>query len=77
MYNLKTLIKDKTCLKNPNKPSYIDLLQTDQKVFKIQWLLKQGCNFYKMCNTVIKKYYSKQKPIIHYCNFKDFDNGAL
>ena len=30
IYNLKNLIKDKTCFKNPNKPSCIDLIITNR-----------------------------------------------
>ena len=34
-------------------------------------------DFHKMCITVMKMYYSKQKPIIHYRKFKDFNNGSF
>ena len=35
-------------------------------------------DFHKMCITVMKMYYSKQKPtIIHYRKFKDFNNNAF
>ena len=33
--------------------------------------------FHKMCITVTKMYYSKQKSIIHYCKFKDFNNDSF
>ena len=33
---------------------------------------------HKMCITVVKMYYSKQKPfIIHYRKFKDFNNDSF
>ena len=35
-------------------------------------------DFHKMCITVMKMYYSKQKPtIIHYRKFKDFNNDSF
>ena len=34
-------------------------------------------NFHKMCITLMKMYYSKQKPIIHYRKFKDFNNDSF
>ena len=43
IYNLKHLIKDKKCLKNPTKPTCIDLIVTNRaNVCKILWYLKQG-----------------------------------
>ena len=30
IYSLKNVIKNKTCFKNPNKPSYIDLVITNR-----------------------------------------------
>ena len=35
IYGCKNLIKDNTCFKNPEKPSCIDLIITDQNAFKI------------------------------------------
>ena len=35
-------------------------------------------DFHKMCITVMKMYYSEQKPsIIHYLKFKDFNNDSF
>ena len=35
-------------------------------------------DFHKICITVLKLYYSKQKrSIIHYCKFKDFINDSF
>ena len=35
-------------------------------------------DFHKMCITVMKMYYSKQKPtIIHYRKFRDFSNDSF
>ena len=80
IYNLKNVIKDKTCFKNPNKPSCIDLVITNRpKGFQNSMVIGTGLSdFHKMCITVMKMYYSKQKPtIIHYRKFKDFNNNAF
>ena len=80
IYNFENLIKDKTCFKNPNKPSYIDLIITNRtKSFQNSMVIETGLSdFNKMCITVIKMYYSKQKPsIIHYRKFNDFNNDAF
>ena len=80
IYNFKNLIKDKTCFKNPNKPSCIDLIITNRpKCFQNSMVIETGLSdFHKMCITVMKMYYSKQKPsIIHYRKFKDFNNDAF
>ena len=44
IYNFKNLIKDKTCFKNPNKPSCIDLIIANR-----QKLLKQGYLIFTKC----------------------------
>ena len=42
-------------------------------------LIKTGLsNFHKICVTIMKMHYSKQKPsIIHYRKFKHFDNDTF
>ena len=80
IYDLKNLIKDKTCFKNPNKPSCIDLIITNRpKSFQNSMVIETGLSdFHKMCITVMKMYHSNQKPsIIHYRKFKDFNNDAF
>ena len=70
----------KTCFKNPNNPSCIDLLITNRpKRFQNSMAIETGLSdFHKMCITVMKMYYSKQKPtIIHYRKFKDFNNDSF
>ena len=67
IFNLKHLIKDKTCFKNPTKPICIDLIVTN----------RPKCFQDKMSVTVIKIYYTKQKPsIVHYCKFKNLCNDS-
>ena len=80
IYNLKNIIREKTCFKNPNNPSCIDLIITNRpKSFQNSMVIETGLSdFHKMCITVMKMYYSKQKPtIIHYPKFKDFDNDSF
>ena len=80
IYNLKNIIREKTCFKNPNNPSCIDLIITNRpKSFQNSMVIETGLSdFHKMCITVMKMYYSKQKPtIIHYRKFKDFNNDSF
>ena len=60
LYNLKNIVQDKTCFRNPNKPNCIDLIITNQIQFVT--LMRMSC--------------SKQKPtIIHYRKYNDFDDN--
>ena len=77
IYNLKQLIKDKTCFKNPTKPTCIDLIITNRpKCFQDSLVIETGLSyFHKMSATVMKMYYTKQKPsIVRYRKFKNFCN---
>ena len=63
-----------------SKPSCIDLVITNRsKSFQNSMVIETGlADFHKMCITVMKMYYSKQKPtIIHYRKFKNFSNNAF
>ena len=43
IYNLKHLIKDKTCFKNPTKPTCIDLIATNSpKCFQDTMVIETG-----------------------------------
>ena len=78
--NSKNLFKDKTCFKNLNKPSCINLIITNRpESFLNSMVIETGLpDFHKMCIAVIKMYYSKHKPsTIHYRKFKDFNNDAF
>ena len=80
IYNLKNLIREKTCFKNPSNPSYIHLKITNRpKSFQNSMVIETGLSdIHKMCITVMKMYYSKQKPtIIHYHKFKDFNSYSF
>ena len=80
IYNLKHLIKDKTCFKNPTKPTCIDLIITNRpKCFQDSVVIETGLSdFHKMGATVMKMYYTKQKPsIVRYRKFKNFCNDSF
>ena len=80
VYNFKNLIKEKTCFKNPNKPSCINLTITNRpKSFQNSMVIETVFfYFHKICITVIKIYYGKEKSsIIYYRIFKDFDNDVF
>ena len=80
IYNLKNIIREKTCFKNPNNPSCIDLIITNRlKRFQNSMVIETRLSdFHKMCITVMKIYYSKEKPtVIHYSKFKDFNNDSF
>ena len=73
IYNLKNSIIDKTCFKNPTKPTCIDLIVTNRpKCFQDAVVFETGLSdFHKMSVTVMKMYYAKQKPsIVYYRKFK-------
>ena len=76
IFNLKNIIMEKTYFKNPNSPSCIDLTITNRsKSFPNSMVIETGLSdFYKMCYTIMKMCYSKQKPaVIHYRKFKDLN----
>ena len=51
IYNLKNIIREKTCFKNPNNPSCIDLIITNRpKSFQNSMFIETGLpDFHKMC----------------------------
>ena len=63
IYNLKHLIKEKMCFKNPTKPTCIDLIVTNRpKFFQDTVVLETKLSdFHNMSVTVMKMYYTNQK----------------
>ena len=63
IYNLKHLIKEKTCFKNPTKPTCIDLTVTNRpKFFQDTVVLETKLSdFHNVSATVMKMYYTNQK----------------
>ena len=67
-YNMENLIKNLTCYKNPNKPTYIDLMLTNKpKFFKNSSLLETGLSDVdKMILTVMRAYFVKKTSKVVY-----------
>ena len=64
MYSLKNLVSQKTCFKNPENPSCIDLILTNcSQSFQNTGVFETRLSdFNKLTFTVLKQYYPKQKP---------------
>ena len=66
IYNLKNLVKRKTCYKNPKNPSCIDLILTNShRSFQNTNVFETGLpDFHKMTVSVLKLHFPKQKHIL-------------
>ena len=79
-YNLKSLVKYKTCFKNPDNTSGIDLILTnyprsfqDSSTFETEL-----SDFHKLTTTVLKQYFKKPKPkIVNYRDSRNFRNNEF
>ena len=72
----KNLVQAKTCFKNPDNPSCIDLFITNStRSFQNTTTVATGLSdFHKMILSVLKSTFPKVKPKeIIYRNFKNFD----
>ena len=79
-YNLKSLIKQPTCYKNPDKPTCIDLILTNvPRMFQSTCVIETGLSdFHLMTVTVMRKTFKKLSPrIISYRSYKDFSNETF
>ena len=79
-YEFKNLIKDATCYKNPENPSCIDLILTNNpNSFQNSGVIETGLSdFHKMTVTVMKTTFEKLKPnIIHYRDCRKFPNDKF
>ena len=74
VYGCKNLIKDNTCFKNPENPSFIDLIIKNRpKCFQNSVTLETG-----LSDFLVKVFYKKQKPtIITYRSYKNFSNEVF
>ena len=80
MYSLKNLVSQKTCFKNPENPSCIDLILTNcSRSFQNTGVFETGLpDFHKLTFTVLKQYYLKQKPkVVFYRKYKNFRNDLF
>ena len=77
VYNFKSLVKDSTCFRNPEKPTTIDHILTNHpKSFQHSGVYETGLSgFNRLTLTVLKVFHSKQNPkTIQYRDYKNFDN---
>ena len=75
--DLKCLIKEPTCYKNPENPSCIDLILTNNpKCFQSSCVVETGLSdSHRMTVTVMKVTFKKFEPrIIHYREYKNFQS---
>ena len=75
-YNLKNIVKEPTCFKNPKHPTCIDLILTNRdKSFHDTKVIETGLSdYHKMTVTCLKRYVKKNPPIeVNYRNYKTFD----
>ena len=80
IYKLWNLIKEPTCLKNPENPTCIDLILTNKPLsFKNTCVIETGLSdFHKMIVAVMKMHFSKMKPqVVSYRKYKDFHNETF
>ena len=76
-FNTKNIVKDKTCFKNPNNPSCIDLFLTNSPdSFHSTQAISTGLSdVHKLVMTVMKTSFKTQKgKQIYYRDYKKFDN---
>ena len=79
-YNLKSLIKQPTCYKNPNKPKCIDLILTNvPRMFQITCVLETGLSDFRLMTvTVTRKNFRKiLSRVINYRSYRDFSNETF
>ena len=80
VYNLRNIVKEPICFKNPENPSCIDLFLTNRpRCFQNTVAVETGISdFHKMVVTVLKVFYKKQKPkIIQYRKYDNFNNDLF
>ena len=73
---LTSLIKKPTCFKNPDKPTCIDLILTNQpSCFQHSKVFETGLSdFHLLTVTEFKMSFQKLQPKINYRDYKNFDN---
>ena len=79
-HNLTTLIKQKTCSKNPENPACIDLILTNcPRSFQNSSVFEIGLSdFHKFTITVLKQYFPKLKPkVVNYRDYRNFRNNKF
>ena len=80
IYNLKNLVKQKMCYKNPENTSCIDVILTNShRSFPNTNVFETGLSdFHKMTVSVLESHFPKQKPnIVSYRSYKRFRNNSF
>ena len=80
VHNLKTLIKQKTCFKDPENPACIDFILTNSpRSFQNSSVFETGLSdFHKLTITVLKQYFPKLKPkVVNYRDYRNFRNNEF
>ena len=80
VYSLRNLVKQKTCFKNPENPSCIDLiLANSPRSFQNSNVFETGLSdFHKLTTTVLKQYFPKLKPKVLNCrDYREFRNDEF
>ena len=78
--NLKNLIKQPTCFKNPDNPTFIDHILTNHPIsFHLSNVYETSLSdFHKLTLTVLKTFHVKHKTkISQYRDFSHFDNALF
>ena len=77
IYNLRNLVNEPTCFKNPLNPSSIDLILTNKsKSFQNTFAMETGLSdHHKMVITILRSIVQKQAPCcIRYRDYKQYDS---
>ena len=77
VYNVKNLIKDPSCFKNPEKPTLIDHVLTNHpRCFQHSDVYETDLSdFHRIALTVLEIYHSKKNPkVLQYRDYKNFTN---
>ena len=79
-YDLKSLVKEPTCFKNPENSSCIDLvlINKPQRFTKTGVIETDLSDYHKLVKTVMQMHFPKSKPsIITYRSYKRFVNKNI
>ena len=80
VYFLTNLVKGSSCIKNPDRPSWINLILTSKsKSFQTSQIIKNVMpDFHKMVMTVLKVYFKIEGPSsIQYQDYNDLLNKMI
>ena len=78
-YNLKSLIREATCYKNPENPFCINLILTNRPCsFQNSDVFEAGLSDFHRMKIIMKMHFQKLQPrVINYRNCKHFENESF